>query len=168
MNRKTFLTSGLIGLSGLISLPVRGAVVPQQEPEKFEIEKIKEFVVAGHRDLKKVEQMLLKDPNLIYASYDWGGGDFEDAIEGAGHLGKKEIANFLIKKGARANLFVLAMLGKKNIVIPTLDEYPSLIKAKGPHGFSLLHHAKMGGDDSKEIYDYLIDQGLTETKFSIK
>lgn len=34
------------------------------------------------------------------------------------------------------------MLGKTELVKPVLEEYPNLISAKGPHGFSLLHHAK--------------------------
>jgi hypothetical protein len=65
--------------------------------------------------------------NLLYARYDWGNGDFEEAIEGAGHVGNKEIANYLIEQGARVNLFVLTMLGKTNLVKPVLDEYPPLI-----------------------------------------
>ena len=168
MKRKTFLKSGIIGLSGLTTFPVSGATFFQEESNKYTTEKIKEFVIAGHSDLAKVKHMLLEEPNLIYSRFDWGGGDFEEAIEGAGHVGNKEIANYLIEEGARVNLFVLTMLGKKNIVIPALEEYPSLINAKGPHGFSLLHHAKVGGEESKEIYDYLIGKGLTEVKFKIK
>jgi hypothetical protein len=168
MKRKIFLKSGIIGLSGLITYPVSGTSFFHEESNKLTTEKIKEFVIAGHSDLAKVKDMLLEEPNLIYSRFDWGGGDFEEAIEGAGHVGNKEIANYLIEKGARVNLFVLTMLGKKNIVIPALEEYPSLIKAKGPHGFSLLHHAKTGGEESKEIFDYLIGKGLTEEKFKIK
>ncbi len=168
MKRKTFLKSGIIGFSGLITFPLFGRPLFQEKTDDIDIATIKEFVVAGHGDLAKVNQMLLDEPNLIYARYDWGGGDFEEAIEGAGHVGNKEIATYLIEKGARVNLFALTMLGKKKVVIPALEEYPSLIRAKGPHGFSLLHHAKLGGDESKEIFDYLTEKGLTETKFKIK
>lgn len=128
---------------------------------------IEEFVKAGHNDLKKVKAMLKKEPNLIYARHDWGNGDFEEAIEGAGHVGDKEIANYLIEQGARVNLFVLTMLGKKDIVIPALEEYPNLIQAKGPHGFTLLHHAKVGGKDSEDVYNFLKEKGLEETKIKI-
>jgi hypothetical protein len=168
MQRKTFLKSSLIGLSGLVISPTFGTSFVKGNSDHLAEEQIKEFVVAGHNDLAKVKQMLAKEPNLIYARYDWGKGDFEEAIEGAGHVGNKEIANYLIENGARVNLFVLTMLGKKKIVIPALEEYPNLITAKGPHGLSLLHHAQKGGSDAKEIYDFLIDKGLTETKFDIK
>lgn len=110
---------------------------------------MKEFVVAGHKDLNKVKEMLSDHPNLIYSRHDWGNGDFEEVIEGAGHLGNKEIANYLIDQGARINLFVLAMLGKTKLVKPVLEVYPALLMAKGAHGFTLLHHAKVGGDDAK-------------------
>jgi hypothetical protein len=168
MDRKTFIKSGIIGFSGLATIPVFGANMFQNTSNSIAIKKIKEFVVAGHSNLNKVKSMLMEEPNLIYSRYDWGGGDFEEAIEGAGHVGNKEIAKYLIEQGARVNLFVLTMLGKKQIVIPTLEEYPSLIDAKGPHGFSLLHHAKIGGKDSKDILDYLMEKGLKESKFKIK
>lgn len=167
MDRKTFVKTGLIACTGLGTVPVFGAPIPQETYESIAIEKIKEFVTAGHGDLDKVKAMLEEEPNLIHSRYDWGSGDFEEAIEGAGHLGNKEIANYLIESGARVNLFVLSMLGKKELVIPILEEYPNLIYARGAHGFSLLHHAKQGGKDASEIFDYLKDKGLKELKFEI-
>ena len=167
MNRKTFLKSGAVGLAGLVSHPVHAAATAPGHIGGLSIELVREFVVAGHNDLVMVKQMLAEEPNLIYSSYDWGSGDFEEAIEGAGHVGNKEIANYLIERGARVNLFVLSMLGKSRIVIPTLEEYPGLLTMKGPHGFSLLHHAKIGGKDSEDIYHFLRDNGLNETKFEL-
>ena len=160
MKRNEFIKFGIIGLSGSFVLPVIGTPKLHVE-DKDPIDKkvIKEFVIAGHNDVVKVKEMLLTEPNLIYSSHDWGDGDFEEALEGAGHVGNKEIANYLIEQGARANLFVLTMLGKNKIVIPALEEYPSLINAKGPHGLTMLHHAKIGGEESKEIYNYLIEKG---------
>ena len=68
----------------------------------------------------------------------------------------------------RVNFFILTMLGKTALVKPLLEAYPNLINAKGPHGFTLLHHAKVGGDDAKELYDYLYEKGLKEFKVDIK
>lgn len=167
MQRKTFFKIGITGLSGIIAHSVLGSTLKSNTGKTIDKKRIEEFVKAGHNDLEKVKQMLSEEPNLIYARYDWGGGDFEEAIEGAGHVGNKQIANYLIKQGARPNLFVLTMLGKKDIVIPALEEYPKLLKSKGAHGFSLLHHAKVGGEKSKEIYDYLVSHGLNDLKFEI-
>lgn len=101
---------------------------------------------------------------LLYATWDWDGGDFETALEGAGHVGNKEIANFLISSGARTNLFVLTMLGKIEVVKSYLDAFPQYLNARGPHCFTFLHHAQKGGDDSKELLEYFQSKGLKDKK----
>ncbi|MES2332579.1 MAG: ankyrin repeat domain-containing protein [Bacteroidota bacterium] len=166
MNRHEFFQKTTGGLFVLSTTPKIGFSQQQQEPVPLEIKLVKDFVVAGHKDLPLVKEMLNERPNLIYASYDWGSGDFENAIEGAGHMGNKEIANFLVSKGARASLFVLTMLGKTSLVKPVLETYPELIFAKGPHGFTLLHHARKG--EAKELEDYLLEKGLKDTFIKIK
>lgn len=166
MNRKTFIKSTIGGIALMSTKPSFAFSQSIKEPEPFDVKLVKDFVVAGHKNLELVKEMLHEQPNLIYSRYDWGNGDFEEAIEGAGHLGNKEIANYLISKGARVNLFVLTMLGKTDLVKPILESYPELVFAKGPHGFTLLHHAKVG--ESKYLYDYLIDKGLKETHINIK
>jgi hypothetical protein len=112
--------------------------------------------------------MLSSYANLLYCRFDWGNGDFEEAIEGAGHVGNREIANYLIQQGARPNIYVLTMLGETEIVKSILNKYPMLLNGKGPHGFTLLHHAMKGGEPSKELYEYLTEKGLKETQIKIK
>jgi hypothetical protein len=166
MNRKRFIGKSFGGLALAGIIPTLAFSQLQQEPGPLDIKLVKDFVVAGHKNLELVKEMLHDHPNLIYARYDWGSGDFEEAIEGSGHLGNKEIASYLISKGARVTLFVLTMLGKTDLVKPTLEAYPELIFANGPHGFTLLHHAKVGG--AKELQDYLQEKGLKETHIAIK
>jgi hypothetical protein len=125
---------------------------------------VKEFVLAGHGNFDKVKSLLQAFPTLLYAAWDWADGDFETAIEGAGHVGNKEIALYLIEQGARANLFVLTMLGKTQLVKPYLEAFPSYLSARGPHGLTLLHHAQKGGDDARELLEYLQGKGLKDTK----
>lgn len=168
MDRQSFIKSSITTTLGLSILPVFGAHVSQNEPSPLKTTMVKEFVVAGHKDLSKVQSMLADYPNLIYSRYDWGNGDFEEAIEGAGHLGNKEIANYLIDQGARVNMFVLTMLGKTELVKPTLEAYPNLVFAKGAHGFTLLHHANAGGDGNYAFIKYLNGKGLTEMNINIK
>lgn len=133
-------------------------------PPQLDKQLVQDFVGAGHNNLEKVKQLYAEHPTLIYATHDLGGGDFETALEGAGHVGNKEIANFLIEKGARTNMFVLTMLGKTAIVKPYLEAFPSYVFARGPHGLTLLHHAQRGGEDAKELLEYLKSKGLKETK----
>ena len=105
---------------------------------------------------------------LLNAAWDWGNGDFETALGAAGHLGIKETANLLISLGARTDIFVLTMLGKTDIVKALLKTYPSLLNSKGPHGFTLLHHAEKGGKDSEKLLKHLQKLGLTETFIPLK
>jgi hypothetical protein len=169
MDRKIFLKQVLAGTGGVIALPqiLSGQQVNNSKLDPLPAEKVKEFVGAGHNNLARVKEMLTELPTLIYATWDLGGGDFETALEGAGHVGNKEIANFLINAGARTNLFVLTMLGKTNIVKPFLEAFPDYLQARGPHGFTLLHHAQRGGDDAKELLEYLQGKGLTMSRAAL-
>ncbi len=118
-----------------------------------------EFVWRGHFDLDGVRRMLAEQPGLLNASYDWGRGDFETAIGGAGHMGRRDIAELLLAQGSRADIFVSAMLGHLDIVKAFLAATPSLLHAKGPHGIPLLRHALAGGAAAAPVVDYLRAQG---------
>lgn len=172
MNRKSFLNHAAIGTGSLIALPYfltaqNNPVKSAAKTDPLPAEKVKEFVGAGHNNLDKVKLLLSEFPTLIYATWDLGGGDFETALEGAGHVGNKDIANYLISKGARTNMFVLTMLGKTQIVKPWLEAFPECISARGPHGLTLLHHAQRGGDDAKELLEYIKSKGLADTKLPL-
>jgi hypothetical protein len=47
-----------------------------------------------------------------------------------------------------------------------LEAYPHLVFSNGVHGFTLLHHAKVG--EASKMYDYLTDKGLQKTFIKIK
>ena len=174
MNRKKFIYGSLLGLGAAVSVPtflISNSKKEQSSSSKIETDQldqklIKDFVVAGHSKLELVKEMLNDYPNLIYTSYDWGNGDYEEAIEGAAHLGNKEIVNYFISKGARPNLFALTMLGKSHLVKPVIETYPELLFAKGPHGLTLLHHAQIG--ESEELENYFIQKGLTNRMIKIR
>ena len=153
INRKKFISLSLLGSAGLM---ISGELPAQdQKPAPIDKELVKQFVIAGHNDLEKVKQLLQQQPGLLNACWDWGGGDFETALEGAGHMGRKDIAEFLLENGARMNLFCAAMLGRLDIVKTTLAAFPNLKTSKGPHGLQLLHHAKKGGEGAVAVLEYL-------------
>jgi len=116
---------------------------------------VKEFVGACHGNFDKAKELLAEHPTLLNATVDHQNGDFEAGIGGAGHMGRRDIAEFLIKSGARTDLFVETMLGHIEIVKPFLTRYPEMINCKGPHGISLIRHAEMGGEMAKETFDFL-------------
>jgi len=112
-------------------------------------------VGKAHTQLDATKALLAEHPSLLNATWDWGGGDFETGLGGASHMGSREIAEFLIGKGARMDLFTAVMLGRLDVVTPTLAAYPALLQSRGPHGLTLLHHAREGGDPAREVLDYL-------------
>jgi hypothetical protein len=115
---------------------------------------VKEFVGNAHGDLERVKQLLETEPGLINAAWDWGGGDWETALGAAAHMGRKDIAAFLLGQGARIDLFA-AMLGKLDIVRSILAENPELKSALGPHGIPLINHAKAGGSEAVQVLEFL-------------
>jgi len=163
IKRSEFIQKSLLGAAGIL-LPA--SVLGQQGQEKpapIKLEIVKEFVTVAHGKIDRLKEMLENDFLLLHVSYDWGGGDFETAIEAAGHMGNKEIADYLLSKGARYNIYLAAMLGHLDIVKQVLTMNSQLLNSKGPHGFTLLHHAKKGGEGSVAVVDYLQGLGAKET-----
>ena len=116
---------------------------------------VQEFVGKSHGDLERVKELLTQEPALINATWDWGGGDFETALGAAAHMGRSDIANFLLEHGARLDIFAAAMLGKLDIVKAALQAYPDALKIPGPHGIPLIVHAEKGGEDALAVLEYL-------------
>lgn len=144
-------------------VPLVGQTQPPQAPKapdrgpSLEAELVREFVIAGHGNREKTGQLLEKQPALINATWDWGGGDWETALGGASHVGSREVAEFLLAKGARMDVFCAAMLGKIEIVKAFLADDPKVIDLKGPHGISLLRHAQAGKQDA--VVELLVAKG---------
>src|SRR5512141_236898 len=90
----------------------------------LEAKLVQEFVANAHGDLNRVQELLAQEPKLINATWDWGGGDFETALGAASHMGRRDIAEFLLENGARLDLFAATMLGKIDIVKAALRAFP--------------------------------------------
>lgn len=134
----------------------------QQRPDPLDPKVVQEFVRLGHFDIEGVKAKLIEIPGLLNATTDWGSGDFETALGAASHMGRKDIATFLITKGARMDIFTAAMMGYTDIVISMCTKHPELLNSKGPHGISLLMHAQKGGDDAKKIVEFLNSKGIKQ------
>ncbi len=119
----------------------------QELPPPIDQSIVREYVLNAHGDLTRVEQLIAQEPRLVNAVWDWGGGDWESGLGAAAHTGRKEIAQFLLAKGARIDLFAAAMLDQLEIVRATLEAFPEAVHVPGPHGISLLAHARVGHAD---------------------
>ncbi len=163
--RRFILTGTAAGLFAAIAFPrtisaqQSPPTVPKR-PDPLAPTLVREFVGKAHGDLAATKSLLAETPGLLNATWDWGGGDFEMGIGGAGHMGHREIAEFLIGQGGRMDIFVAAMLGKLDIVKAMLAAYPGLLHSEGPHRIPLLTHAKKGGAPAEPVVAYLEARGL--------
>jgi hypothetical protein len=161
LTRNSFIKKSLLATSGLFSVPL-WLSAQQDRPAPLNQDEVKEFVGASHGKFDRVKEMLQANPQLLHSSYDWGGGDFESGIEAAGHVGNKEIAAYFLEKGARYNIYLACMLGHLDIVKSVLTSNPGLLNSKGPHGFTMLHHAQKG--TANHVEEYLKSLGAVQTK----
>jgi hypothetical protein len=127
---------------------------PHQSPEL-----VQEVVGASHRSLEKVKELVENCPPLARAAWDWGFGDWETALGAAAHTGQRDIAEYLMRRGARPDIFTFAMLGNLEAVQAMVKAQPGVQRIAGPHGIPLLRHAIAGGPQAEEVRKYLESLG---------
>jgi hypothetical protein len=116
---------------------------------------VQDFVIYAHSELDMVKKLLDRQPALLNAAMDWGNGDWETGLGGASHMGRRDIVEYLLDRGARIDIFCAAMMGQLDAVRSFLTLQPKLIDAKGPHGFTMHFHAQVGGAEAEPVLDYL-------------
>ncbi len=132
--------------------------VPKYWPN-IDPEVVGTVVGKSHSDLEAVKNLVEKRPELARAVWEWRFGDFESAIGAASHVGRRDIALYLMSKGARPSIFTFAMLGNYEVVKSIIELHSGIQKTLGPHGISLLNHAyageRMKGDMTQKQNDNL-------------
>ena len=127
---------------------------PSQDPAR-----VRQMVGVSHGNFDRVRELVGESPALAKANVDWGFGDWESALGAASHTGNREIAEFLIEHGARPTLFSATMLGQLQVVQAFVEVAPGVQQLRGPHGFTLLAHARFGGEPAAEVLRYLESLG---------
>ena len=123
VSRRGFLSgtaASAVGAGLALALPseiLSQSSAPQTpaKPPRLNLDMVQEFVRVGHFDLDRAKALLAQEPGLLNAAWDWGGGDWETALGGAGHMGRKDIALFLISSGARMDIFHAAKIGRAHV-----------------------------------------------------
>ena len=131
-----------------------------ERPPGLDPATVESFVAKAHGDLDGIRALLEEEPALVNATWDWGGGDWETALGAASHMGRRDIALFLLEHGARIDVFAAAMLGEVEIVRAVLEASPAARDVLGPHGIPLIEHARVGGDDAREVLELLESSGV--------
>ena len=153
--RRRFIKSsafGLIGITAFANLSGQGvinkiAVQDSAEPLFYRYPAINDsmasaIVGAAHGNFDKVKELVNSRPELAGASWDWGFGDWETALGAASHVGRRDIAEFLMSHGARPDIFTYTMMGMSKSVQEIIETVPGIQTHGGPHGITLLQHAK--------------------------
>jgi hypothetical protein len=167
MKRNQFIKSVGIGSLLIPVIPLFSFTTYQDEKPQLDKKLVQEFVGKSHSDMDRVKELLEEHPTLLNAAHDWKGGDFETGLGAASHVGYKDLAKYFLDNGAQANIFTAALFGKIDIVKSMIEFSPSILHAKGPHGFTLLHHAIKGGDEALKVKEYLTSLGLKETRIAL-
>lgn len=181
VSRRAALKGSMIGMIGL-SLPVTTSAgilfkekhitdtKPYDAYPSLDPELVNEVVGKSHFDLETVKKLVEKRPELAAASWEWRFGDFESAVGAASHVGRRDIVQYLLSKGARPNIFTYTVLGANEAVRSMIAATPGIQTTFGPHGISLLDHARAGlrmektmrpveVDNCKKLIDYLESLG---------
>lgn len=146
----SFQAPGLSSTNPAVTTSALPTTFPTQAPDLA-----REMVGASHANLPRVKELLALHPTLARASWDWGFGDWEDALGAASHVGNREIADLLIANGARPTIFSAAMLGQLDVVKAFIAASPGIEATHGPHSITLLRHATAGGARAQVVADYL-------------
>lgn len=120
---------------------------------------VAEVVGKSHRDEARVRELVTAHPALVNAWWDWGFGDWESPLGAASHVGHRGIAEFLLEHGARIDIFAAAMLGLTDVVKSFVAAKSGIQRNLGPHGITLLAHARAGGEHAADTLDYLVSLG---------
>jgi Ankyrin repeats (3 copies)/Ankyrin repeat len=133
----------------------------QERPSRLDLEMVKDWVGKAHQPkLDPMRDLLRSEPNLINASWDWGSGDWESALQAAAHTGSREMALFLLDQGASVDLFASTMLGQLSALKSMFEAFPKSLSVRGAHGIPLLSHAVVGEAPSRSVFDYLLTRGV--------
>ncbi|HKB09399.1 MAG TPA: hypothetical protein VKD69_02055 [Vicinamibacterales bacterium] len=116
---------------------------------------VKEMVTVSHFNVARVRELLQQHPELAKAAWDWGYGDWETALGAASHTGNRAIAELLLGRGAPPTHFSATMLGQLDVLKSFVAASPGLQTMRGPHGLTLMVHARLGGPQAAAVVSYL-------------
>jgi len=169
MTRRAFLVlTPIAALAPALSAEAASPDAPQAPPGTFpatDPDLAREIVGVSHGDEARVRELLAGRPALANASWDWGYGDWETALGAASHVGNRAIAALLLAAGARPSIFSAAMLGQLEVVRSFVAAAPGIQRTLGPHGITLLAHARAGGEGSAAVVRYLESLGDADPRY---
>ena len=165
LTRRTFLAAAPV----TALWPLRQGPPAEAVPESFPSQPpalAREMVAVSHGNVARVKELVKERPALARAAWDWGYGDWETALGAASHVGNREIAEILLANGAHPTIFSAAMLGQLEVVKAFVAASPGIQGTRGPHGLTLLSHARAGGPTAAAVVSYLQSVGGADSVYT--
>jgi hypothetical protein len=156
ITRRLLLVSG--AAAPALGLGQLAANLPPPPPQ-LDLALVREFVGKSHGDLAAVRSLAQRESMLVRAAFDQGAGDWETGLGAASHMGRRDIARFLLESGARIDAFAIFMLGEVPAAKALLTAFPAIHTVPGPHGIPLLAHAIVGKREAFDTFQLLLDAG---------
>lgn len=122
---------------------------------RLDLALVKEVVSVAHFNEARTRELVELRPALANAAWDWGFGDWETPLGAAAHTGRRDLAAFLIARGARIDIFAAAMLGQLDVLRALVAANPGVHRTLGPHAITLVEHARAGGEPAKPVLEFL-------------
>jgi uncharacterized protein len=114
---------------------------------------VEECVGNAHGNLERVRELIEEHPELVRARAPWN----ETAVEAATQMGRRDIIEYLVSKGAPIDFFTACVLGRADLVEAELRSAPATARARGVHELPALYFAGLGGD--LEVAELLLSHG---------
>jgi uncharacterized protein len=125
------------------------------EPVSAELDQaiVEECVGSAHGDLDKVRELVERHPEVVDARASWN----ETPIEAATQIGRRDIIEYLLERGAPLDVFTACVLGRRDVVEAELARDPGRARAHGVHDLPALYFAAIGAQP--EIAGLLVARG---------
>lgn len=129
---------------------------PYRPPALDGIADVDRWALVGrsHGNVEYVKREVARDPRLAHSVSTTS----ESAVEAGAHMGRRDIVDTLLERGAPYSLPTAVMRGDRAAVTRMLAEDPDRIHERGAHDFALLWYSVIGGGDV-ELARLLLDRG---------
>src|SRR5437660_9734181 len=114
---------------------------------------VEECVGNAHGNLERVRELVDEHPELVEARAPWN----ETAVEAATQMGRRDIIEYLVSRGAPVDFFTACVLGRTDQVLAELRSDPARARARGVHELPVLYFAGIGGQ--LEVAELLLRHG---------
>lgn len=114
---------------------------------------VDECVGNAHGNLDRVRELVEEHPALAGARASWG----ESAVDAATQMGRRDIIEYLVSRGAPVDFFTACVLGRRDQVESELISDPSRARGRGVHDLPALYFPAISGH--LDLVELLVSRG---------